>query len=337
MSNIPENMQALILQKYDGQLELTERPVPQPAKGELLLKVAASPVNPSDVMFIVGQYGFRKRLPVVPGFEASGTVVAVGEGLAEAQWLGMRVAAFAGRDGDGTWAQYMTVPAVSCIPLMENVSLEQGAMSLVNPWTAYAMLDMARSGGHKAAVQTAAASALGRMMLRLALQADYPLINVVRRQEQADLLHSLGAEHVLDSSDPDFSTKLSKLCRELNATIAFDAVAGDLPAQVLAALPRGGEIVIYGALSEEPVKNMNPGEFIFGEKKISGFWLSLWIANLDMKQMQTTAVTIQQQLGDTLQTDVRVRPDLATAPAEIAAYTENMTAGKVLIMPNGSA
>lgn len=335
MSNLPQTMQALILQKYDGHLELTERPVPQPAPGELLLKVAASPVNPSDVMFIIGQYGFRKRLPVVPGFEASGTVVAVGEGLAEAQWLGMRVAAFAGREGDGTWAQYMTVPAVSCIPLMENVSLEQGAMSLVNPWTAYALLDMARSGGHKAAVQTAAASALGRMMLRLAIQAGYPLINIVRRQEQVDLLHSLGAEHVLDSSDPDFPFKLSKLCRELEATIAFDAVAGDLPSQLLYALPRGGEIVIYGALSEEAIKNLNPGDFIFGQKKISGFWLSLWIANLDMKQMQTTAVTIQQQLGDTLQTDVRVRPDLATAPAEIATYTENMTAGKVLIMPNG--
>lgn len=335
MSNLPQTMQALILQKYDGHLELTERPVPQPDPGELLLKVAASPVNPSDVMFIIGQYGFRKRLPVVPGFEASGTVVGVGEGLAEAQWLGMRVAAFAGREGDGTWAQYMTVPAVSCIPLMENVSLEQGAMSLVNPWTAYALLDMARSGGHQAAVQTAAASALGRMMLRLALQAEYPLINIVRRQEQVDLLHSLGAEHVLDSSDPDFPFKLSKLCRDLKATIAFDAVAGDLPSQLLYALPRGGELVIYGALSEEAVKNLNPGDFIFGQKKVSGFWLSLWIANLDMKQMQTTAVTIQQQLGDTLQTDVRIRPDLATAPAEIATYTTNMTAGKVLIMPNG--
>jgi NADPH2:quinone reductase len=271
MSNIPDTMQALLLKKYDGHLELTERPTPQPEKGELLLKVAASSVNPSDVMFTIGQYGFRKRLPVVPGFEASGTVVAVGEGLAEAQWLGMRVATFAGREGDGTWAQYMTVSAVSCIPLMDDVSLEQGAMSLVNPWTAYAMLDMARTGGHGAAVHTAAASALGRMMLRLAINADYPLINIVRRQEQADLLKSLGAQYVLDSSDPDFPFKLSKLCRDLNATIAFDAVAGDMPRQLLYALPRGGELVIYGALSEEAVSNLNPGDFIFGQKK--NFWL----------------------------------------------------------------
>jgi NADPH:quinone reductase len=333
-TTLPTTMQALLLRKYDGHLELTELPVPTPGAGELLLQIAASPVNPSDVMFIVGQYGFRKRLPVVPGFEASGTVVAVGEGLNPAQWLGMRVAAFAGREGHGTWAQYMTTTAVTCIPLMPHVSLEQGAMSLVNPWTAYALLDIARKG-HKAAVHTAAASALGRMMLRLAQQANYPLINIVRRPEQVELLQSLGAEYVLDSSDPDFPFKLSKLCRDLGATIAFDAVAGEMPSQLLHALPRGGEVVLYGALSQAAVGNLNPGDFIFGDKKVSGFWLSVWIAQLSAQEMQNTAVVIQQQLGDTLQTNVRTRPTLAAAPAEIATYTSNMTAGKVLILPNG--
>lgn len=125
---VPETMRALVLTAYDGRpesLRVESRPVPRPTTGQVLVRVAAAPINPADLMFVRGQYGIRKPLPVVPGLEASGTVVASG-GVAGRLLVGRRVACVAPGEGDGLWAEYAAVPLGQCLPLRGQVSDEQG-------------------------------------------------------------------------------------------------------------------------------------------------------------------------------------------------------------------
>jgi NADPH:quinone reductase len=179
-------MRALQITAYDGKPEsisVMNMPVPRPGPGEVLVKVFASPVSPSDLMFLQGLYGFKKPLPAIAGFEGSGTVVDAGPGMLGRLLKGKRVACAAADEKitGGMWAEYVVTLAKFCIPLRKDVDLEQGAVMLVNPLTAWALMDEARRGRHKAVVQTAGASALGRM--------------IIRRAEVLDSCHQCGATH----------------------------------------------------------------------------------------------------------------------------------------------
>src|SRR5690606_38019070 len=114
----------------------------QPGPGEVLVKMHAAPINPSDLAFLKGGYGIKRPFPTVPGFEGSGTVVAAGKGLLPKLWMGKTVACAASPKYNGTWAEYMVTGAGSCVPLSKNVSLDQGAMMFVNPMTALAFFDL---------------------------------------------------------------------------------------------------------------------------------------------------------------------------------------------------
>jgi NADPH:quinone reductase-like Zn-dependent oxidoreductase len=180
------------------------------------------------------------------------------------------------RSSQGMWAEYVVTSAQSCMPLSDHVTMEQGAMMLVNPLTAWALVDVARRGRHKAIVQIAAASALGKMVVRLGRKFSIPVINVVRRSEQVEILRAFGAEHVLRSSDDAFDSNLRKLCQDLGATISFDAVSGEMSGRVLRAQPNGSELIVYGALSLE-ANQIDPASLIFEGKRVKGFWLSEWL------------------------------------------------------------
>jgi len=329
---LPAVMRALELEAYDGPLRLVEKPVPRPGPGEVLIRMAAAPINPSDLAFLRGVYGVSKPLPAVPGFEGSGRVVGAGPGWLPRLWSGRRVACVASPEGDGTWAEYTVTRATSCLPLLKSVSLEQGAMALVNPMTAWALLDIARRGRHKAIANTAAASALGRMMLRLGMRFDLPMVHIVRRQAQVALLRSLGAAHVLNSSDPDFDAQLRETFHRLGVTLAFDAVAGDMSGRLLAAMPRGGRVMVYGGLSESACL-AHPGQLIFEHKGIDGFWLSGWLSKLGVVGLLKTALSVQRLLPSDLQTPVQARVSLEEGPAGLETYRRQMTQGKVLIVP----
>ena len=329
--------QALQLTSYDGgpdSLRLAERTIGPLKPGEVLVRIAAAPINPSDLMFVRGLYGIKKALPAIPGFEGSGTVVAAGPGALGRRLVGRRVACGATPGGDGTWAEYMVTGAAYCIPLADNISLEQGASLIVNPITAWALVDQARREKRAAAVQTAAASQLGRMVIRLAERADLPLINVVRRAGQAGELRALGARHVLDSSEPEFADRLAELCAELNATLAFDAVAGALTGQILGAMPDGSQAIVYGALSEAGCV-IHPADLIFKRKTVSGFWLSDWLARKNILSMIRLAATIQRRLGGDLASAVQARLPLAAGTAGLERYRQAMSGGKVLFTPEG--
>ncbi|MBI5496779.1 MAG: zinc-binding dehydrogenase [Deltaproteobacteria bacterium] len=328
-------MRAAQLYEYDGNLHVVELPVPTPADGEVLVRIAAAPINPSDAMFTRGLYGTRRPLPAIPGFEGAGTVVGHGGGAAGRALMGHRVAVAASA-GSGTWAEYVTVAASSCFPLLPSLSTEQGAMLVVNPLTAWALVDLARADGHKAVVQTAAAGQLGRMIVRLGQRLSVETLNVVRRPAQVQLLRGLGARHVLSTHEPDFDARLAALCRELSATLAFDAVAGDMSARVLRALPRGGRLVIYGALSEAPC-TINPGDLLFGRKRLEGFWLSDLFQASRLPTLLKGAVRVQQWHDPDFISTVRARFPLERAPEALRAYAQDMTDGKVLLVPGDAA
>jgi len=331
---IPDVMRAAVLYAYDGSpesLRIETRPVPKPERGQVLVKMVAAPINPSDLMFLKGFYGVRKPLPVVPGWEGMGHVVATGDDWLSRQLLGKRVACAAPNKHDGTWAEYMLTAATRCIPLEDTVSDEQGAMLIVNPLTAWALMDIARKDGAHAFVQTAAASAVGRMLVRLSQHFGIAGVHIVRRDEQVELLRSMGATHVLNSETPDFDEQLREVCHQLRATIAFEAVSGMLAARVLKAMPDRSRLILYGALSESPLM-ADPRDLIFQRKRVEGFWLADWLSARSVIRQIRLGKQIQRALGDLLHTEVAARYPLSDLHRALADYQASMTAGKRLIV-----
>lgn len=335
-ARIPESMTAVVLDSYAGvkALRVEERPVPKPGKNEVLVKVAASPINPSDLAFIDGLYGFKKPAPTVPGFEGSGTVVAAGGGPIGRYLRGKRVACISQARGDGVWADYVVTATTSALPLGKAVSLEQGAMSVVNPLTAIALLESARAGGHQTIVLTAAASALGQMINRLAQSQGIQVINVVRRDEQVALLKQQGATIVLNGSKPDFVGQLSDECHRHQSRLAFDAVAGTRTLQLLEAMPRHSRVTIYGGLSYQPAQ-VNPGHLIFQDKTVDGFWLTTWLGRKNFLKLLSLWRRAQKLLQAELKSEIRTRYPLHEVQEAIQDYQNNMTDGKVLLKPQG--
>jgi NADPH2:quinone reductase len=326
---IPKSMQAVLLEENSGPLTIGQIPIPQPGPGEVLIRMAAAPINPSDLGFLKGSYGFQKPFPVVPGFEGSGTVIAAGPGLLPRLLMGKRVACSAA--SGGTWAEYLVTSASSCFPLTKNLSLEQGATLIVNPMTAIAFLDIAKRDKHAAIVSNAAASALGRMILRLGQTHKIPVVHIVRRQEQVDLLRSLGGEYILNSCDPDFLDRLRTLSNQLKATLILDPVAGEQTQQLLDAAPNGSTALVYGTLSGEKIE-IAPRDSSDADKRIAGFYLPDWLAKKDILQILADARRVQRLATNELQTTIYKRFPLSAVRPAIDLYQTHPTAGKVLLV-----
>jgi NADPH:quinone reductase-like Zn-dependent oxidoreductase len=337
---IPEISRAVLLEAYHeaigdalAGLKIVSRPTPKPGPGQVLVRMEAAPCNPSDLLLLQGKYGVRKALPAVPGWEGAGTVVASGGGLLASWLVGKRVACGAQPDRDGTWAEYLVTSARQCIPLRSAVDFEQGASLIVNPLSALGLLETAKRDGHRAALQTAGASQLGRMLIRLAALENYPLISIVRRDEQVRLLESLGAKHVLNSAVPDFFEQLKSLAAKLGATAAFDAIAGETTGLLIRATPPRSAIYVYGGLSEAACGAIDPVELLFHEKTIRGFYLGVWIEKRGMLGILKAAWRAQRLILDgALRTEIAQRLALDEVPSGLRHYVEHMTSGKALIL-----
>jgi NADPH2:quinone reductase len=332
---VPDQMTAVVLDSYSGAeaLRVEQRPVPKPGKDEVLVKVAASPINPSDLAFLEGEYGFKNPPPVVPGGEGSGTVVAVGPGMMGRYFLGKRVACLSQGTGSGMWADYVVTSAKGgALPLNQSVSLEQGAMSFINPLTASAFLEIAKRGGHKAIVLTAAASALGQMVNRLGRSEGVQVINVVHRDAQVDLLKEQGATIVLNSSEANFDQQLHDACHQAEAHLAFDAVAGTMTLQLLDALPPDSKVTVYSCLSYE-ASQVGADHLIFEDKAVDGFWLGPWIDNKNLIQILMMWRRAQKLMSTDLKSEIRAQYPFEEAKQAVQDYLSQMTGGKVLLRP----
>jgi NADPH:quinone reductase len=326
-------MKSILLSNYSkdlNEIRVGTRPIPSVGTHEVLVKIAAAPINPSDLMFIQGQYGFKKAIPVIPGFEGCGQVVASGRGFVSRFLLGKRVACVAPEKGDGTWAEYMKTSAFSCLPIPDSISDEQGSMMFVNPFTAWALIQKLKAHRAKAFVQTAAGSQLGKMIWRLAEEFGLKSISIVRRKNQALELESLGMKNVLCSSDDDFVPRLKDLSKRLRVSFGLDAVAGDMTSILMSALPRGSRVIVYGGLSMDNPK-VDVSSLIFQNKSLEGFWLSDWFKQQSKLELLKTLTQVKKRIGNELKTEIRATYPLDQAVEAIKTYSQSMSGGKILI------
>jgi NADPH:quinone reductase-like Zn-dependent oxidoreductase len=335
-TQIPDQMTAVVLDSYSGAeaLRTEQRPVPKPGKDEVLVKVAASPINPSDLAFLIGKYGFNNPPPVVPGGEGSGTVVAVGPGAMGRYFLGKRVACLSAGKRDGIWAEYTVASTKGgTFVLDKSVNLEQGAMSVINPLTASAFLEVTKGGGHKSIVLTAAAGALGQMVNRLGRSQGVQVINIVREDSQVELLKAQGATIALNSTDGDFDKKLHDACHQHDARLAFDAISGPMTGQLLKALPENSTVKIYSCLSTK-APEFDVNQIIFKGKTVTGFWLGPWLyANKSILQILMLWRQTQKLISTDLKSKIRARYSLQEAREAVQEYTAQMDGGKILLTP----
>ena len=300
-------MTVAVLNSYSGAdaLRIEQRPIPTPGRNEVLVKVSFAPINPSDLATLTGYYGFKNPTPIVPGGEGSGEVVAAGPGVMASYFLGKRVACTGWGTGGGVWSEYVVKSVKGgVLSLNKSLSLEQGAMSFINPLTASAFIDISKKGGHKAILLTAAASSLGKMVNRLGKNEGIQIINVVRRDSQVDLLKAQGADIVLNSNDEEFDQQLHEDCHKTNTRLAFDAVAGPLTNQLLKAMPPNSKVTVFSALSRQAVQ-ASPDLLIFENKRIDSFWLGPWIRRQNLLKIMLLWKRTQKQIPNHLKRDSR--------------------------------
>ena len=332
--NLPQNMTALRLETFSGLsgLKVKTLPLPELDADEILLKVLASPINPSDGLFCEGLYQVPVTFPVTPGFEGAGVVVATGSSFLARRLMGQHVAS-ATQAGDGFWAEYVKVKATQAMKFdPSKISPELASMSFVNPLSALALIEPVTDGMHRAMVQTAAASQLGQMVLRLAQKYGLTVIHCVHREELRDKLLSQGAKFVLNTSDKDFSEKLRDLAALHKATYAIDAVGGVLTGQLADAMPKHSTITVYGALSQQAVQ-IDPGAFIFKDQKIEGFWLGHALSKKSPLGRAMFFLKVKSLLQTELTSHVARKIPLKELPSIAKEGLGKASTGKNLIVP----
>lgn len=323
------------LEEALGNLHVVNKPVPKPASGQVLVKVEASPCNPSDLLLLQGRYGRKKPLPAVPGWEGAGSVIESGGGVLGRWLLNKRVAFSVQSDADGAWAEYCVVDAKTCIPLKEEISFEQGSTLIINPLTALGLIDTAIKGNHVAIIQTAAASQVGKMVVHLANEKGLPAIHIVRRKEQEDQLRGLGAKIVLNSESINFWEDLKKEAEKLKATIAFEAIGGSMTGLLLKKMPSRSKVLVYGSLSQSNCSDISPIDLIFQEKSMEGFYLGAWLKQMSFWGQYQATRTVQKLFASgAFHTNIACEVGLEEAAESLQAYSKEMSSGKVLIRPH---
>ena len=364
------------LVKASGELELSlaSVPVPVPAENDVLVRVEASPINPSDIGLLFGAADMASAVfsrnasgPVVTapisergmksmagrldqslpvGNEGAGVVVAAGASPAAQALMGKTVAVLAG----AMYAQYRCVPANQCLPLPAGATAAQGASAFVNPLTALGMVETMRNEGHKALVHTAAASNLGQMLNRICIKDGIALVNIVRSPQQAELLRGIGARYVVDSSTENFMQELTDALVATGATIAFDAIGGGrLAGQILSGMEAAAnrtakEYSRYGSTTFKQVYiygglDTRPTEIVrdFGMTWSMGGWL---LFPFLQKVGPEVAARLKQRVAAELTTTFashytrEVSLSEALGADAVAAYGRRSTGEKYLINPS---
>ena len=367
-ADLPDNaleLRSLVTSQGTLELSLRDVPVLTPAANEVLVRVEASPINPSDLGVLIagadmatatvagtperpivaaslgvgalGGLSARVDKPLPVGNEGAGTVVAAGSSSAAQALLGKKV----GIAGGGMYSQYRVVDASACLVLPEGATGRDGTSSFVNPLTALGMLETMRREGHSGLVHTAAASNLGQMLVKLCISDGVPLVNVVRKTDQEELLRSLGAVHVCNSTSPTFTTDLTEALTATSATLAFDATGGGtLASQILTAMEEAAsstateysrygstvhkQVYIYGGLDTGPtILNRNFG-MAWG---IGGWLLTAFLQNAGAETIGRLRARVAAELTTTFASTYTREVSLAgmLKPDAFNAYVKRAT------------
>jgi NADPH2:quinone reductase len=375
--DLPENaleLRSLVTSQGTLELSLHEVPVPTPATNEVLVRVEASPINPSDLGLLIagvdmttatvagtperpivtasvgqgalGALSARLDKPLPVGNEGAGTVVAAGSSPAAQALLGRTV----GIAGGAMYTQYRAVDASACLVLPEGITARDGASSFVNPLTALGMVETMRREGHSAPVHTAAASNLGQMLVKLCQQDGIPLVNIIRKADQEELLRSLGAVHVCNSGSPSFSTDLVEALKATSATLAFDATGGGaLASQVLSGMEEAAnstaaeysrygstvhkQVYIYGGLDTGPtILTRNYGM----ARGVGGWLLTPFLPSAGAETIGRLRARVAAGLTTTFASAYTREVSLAgmLRPDAFNGYVKRATGEKFLVAPH---
>ena len=361
----------------DGNIEISIAKVEMPIPGddEVLIEVHAAPINPSDLGLLLSfaadlstinvsgsgdetvtsmkihpalmgamKPRINESMPV--GNEGSGIVIDAGANAKEL--IGKTV----GLAGGSMYSQYRCVPAANCLVMEEGTSPAEAASSFVNPLTALAFIETMKMENHTAIVHTAAASNLGQMLVKICKDDDIPLVNIVRKQEQVDLLKDIGAEHICNTSDPDFMESLVSALVATGATLGFDATGGgnngELPGQILAAMEvaankmakeysRYGsdtykQVYIYGGLDQSPTILKRSYGMSWG---LGGWLLTPMIGRIGMEKFQAMRARVAKEIKTTFASTYanEVSFEEMLQPETIKSYAKQATGQKYLVNP----
>jgi len=326
---LPETFKAIIGHRDGKTITVEDIPLPKLGVNEVLVRIDYAPINPSDLGTAFGGYGGAEGKTRV-GFEGSGVIAAIGENLKVPHKVGEKVHV----KGVGTWAQYIVTDSESVWPIIAKVSQEEAACHFVNPATVVCMADVVEKSKSKAAIHTAGASALGRMMIRYFKAKGIKLINTVRKQEYVDELLKEGADYVLNTTDPEFPKKLKEIAEKENVLTAFDAVASDLTGTVLAAMPNDSTIYVYGGLAGGIVNNIRVEDLISRGKKVEGLYLGSYLKVLTPEQVAALFKEAHSHLDSTLKSNIQKVFSLDQWPEALTLYQQSSSKGKILFKPN---
>ena len=358
------------------ELRLVDVETPEPKDDEVVIRMEAAPINPSDIRVLFGTADLSTAQimetadgPVMTadipkaamgltifadrigrawptGNEGAGVVVATGASDAAKALLGKTVAMI----GAPSYAQYRCIPALQCLVMPEGVTSAEAASSFVNPLTALGMVETMRMEGHKALVHTVGASNLGQMLIKLCQTENVELVNIVRKPEQEELLKSLGAKYVCNSTAPDFAEQLTEALAATGATLAFDAIGGGkLASQILNCMetaisrtvksfgaygtPVHKQVYVYGGLDISP---MVVDRFCGMAWGIGGWLMSYFLEKVGLEKVfqlqQKIAAEIKTTFASHYTREIGLRE--ALQPEVIAQYARAATGEKFLLTPN---
>ncbi len=271
-------MKAIVFDQFGEPAEvlrIAEVPTPEPGPGQVRVRMIASPVNPSDLLVVRGRYGVLPKLPSTPGFEGVGVVDKAGPGILGKLVKGKRVTVI--NSAGGNWAEYAVIPAKQARPVASDIADDQVASFFVNPATVLAMVrHVLQVPKGEWLLQSAAGSALGKMIIRLCKNDGIRTINVVRRADAISELKALGGDVVISSSDGPIDEQVRKVTGGSGVRYAIDPVGGKTGTQIFQSLAEDARMLVYGTLSGEPLE-IDPRLMIAGKRVVEGFWLGHWM------------------------------------------------------------
>ncbi len=370
-----KQIRSIVTSEGNVEISIVRVDKPIPADDEVLIEVHAAPINPSDIGLLLTFAGdlsninisesgddlvasikihpglmasMKPRLDksLAVGNEGAGIVVDAGKNVKEL--IGKTV----GLAGGSMYSQYICVPAINCLVMEEGTTPKEAASSFVNPLTALSFIETMKMENHSAIVHTAAASNLGQMLVKICKDDGIPLVNIVRKQEQVDILKNIGAEYVCNTSDPDFMKTLIKAVVETGATLGFDATGGgnngELPGQILSAMEvaanknskeysRYGsetykQVYIYGGLDQTPSILKRSYGMSWG---LGGWLLTPMLGKIGMDKFQTMRARIAKEIKTTFASTYiqEISLEEMLQPEIINSFAKHKTGNKYLVNP----
>jgi NADPH2:quinone reductase len=374
--NISKEIRSTVTSEGNIELSITKAERPIPSADEVLIKVEAAPINPSDLGLLLsfaadlssistsgsedetvtsmkihpalmGSMKPRLNQSMQAGNEGAGVILDAGENVKEL--IGKTV----GLAGGAMYSQYRCVPAASCLVMDEGTSPAEAASSFVNPLTALSFVETMKMENHTALVHTAAASNLGQMLVKICKDDGIPLVNIVRKSEQVDLLKNLGAEYICNTSDESFMDDLVNALVATGATLGFDATGGgnngELPGQILSAMEiaanktakeysRYGsdtykQVYIYGGLDQSPTVLKRAYGMSWG---LGGWLLTPMIGRIGMEKFGQMRMRVAKEIKTTFASSYaeEISFEEMLQPETIKSYAKQATGKKYLVNPH---